>query len=154
MNEKSNLSLCFCVKKTTKYKEKVRPKSGITAISGIFLAFSAGKKFSSKIGLGHVIGIANAHLCAKNQKKLMMKSRENAKKPVFRHISGIFGRKWIFSGNRAPSHFGHCYFAPLCQKSEKTNEPISRKAGNRRTDGRTNGQRLIYRTSKVGPKRG
>ena len=56
----------------------------------------------------------------------------------FRHISGIFGRKKIFSENRAPSHFGHCHFAPLCQKSEKTNEPISRKAGNRRTDERTN----------------
>ena len=74
------------------------------------------------------------------------------KNRFFQHISGIFDRKWIFSGNRAPSHFGHCHFAFLCQKSEKTNEPISRKAGNELTDGRTNGQRLIYRTSKVGPK--
>ena len=31
----------------------------------------------------HVLSIANAHLYGKNQKKLMMKSRENAKKPVF-----------------------------------------------------------------------
>ena len=45
-----------------------------------------------------------------------------------------------FSENRAPSHFGHCHFESFCQKSEKTNEPISRKAGNRRRDG----QRLIW----------
>ena len=48
-------------------------------ISGIF----ARKEFFSKIGLGHVLTIANAHLYGKNQEKLMMKSRENAKKPVF-----------------------------------------------------------------------
>ena len=42
----------------------------------------AGKEFS-KISLGHVLSIANAHLYGKNQKNLMMKSRENAKKPVF-----------------------------------------------------------------------
>ena len=130
--------------KTTKYKGKVRTKSAKMAISGIFPAFSAGKKFFSKIGLDNVMSIANTHLCAKNQKKLRMKSRENAKNRVFRHISGIFGRKNFFSGNRAPSHFGDCHFASYCQKSAKTNEPISRKAGNRRTDERTDGQRLIY----------
>ena len=48
-----------------------------------FPAFSTGKEFFSKIGLGHVFSIANAHLYGKNQKKLMMKFRENAKKPVF-----------------------------------------------------------------------
>ena len=31
----------------------------------------------------NIISIANTHLYAKNQKKLMMKSRENAQKPVF-----------------------------------------------------------------------
>ena len=72
----------FC-EKIKKYKEKVQWKSSKTAISGIFPAFSAGKKFSLKIGLGHVLSIANARLYGKNQKKLMMKSRENAKKPVF-----------------------------------------------------------------------
>ena len=43
-----------------------------------------------------------------------------------------------FFENRAPSHFGHHHFAPLCQKSEKTNEPIPRKVGNRQTNERTN----------------
>ena len=112
-------------------------KSANTAISGIFPAFSAGKKFSSKNGLSYVWSIANTHLHAKNQKKLSMKSRKMPKNRFFRHISGIFGRKNYFFENQAPSHFGHCHFASLCQKSEKTNEPISRKAGNRRTDGRT-----------------
>ena len=73
----------FLCEKTTKYEEKTRTKSAKAAISGIFLAFSAGKKFFSKIGLGHVLDIANTHLCAKNRKKLMMKSRENVQKPVF-----------------------------------------------------------------------
>ena len=41
-------------------------------ISGIF-----GRKiFFSKIGLRHILGIAILHLCAKNQKKLMSRSRE------------------------------------------------------------------------------
>ena len=60
--------------KTTKYKGKVRTKSAKTAISGIFPVFLAGKKIFSKIGLGHVMSIANMHLCAKNWKKLIMKS--------------------------------------------------------------------------------
>ena len=36
----------------------------------------------------------------------------------------------IFLKNRASSHFGHYHFASVCKKSEKTNEPIPRKAGN------------------------
>ena len=54
------------------------------------------------------------------------------KNRFFRHISGIFGRKKFFLENRAPSLFGHCHFAPLCQKSEKTKEPIPRKAGTKK----------------------
>ena len=73
----------FLSEKTTKYKGKVRTKSAKTAISGIFPVFSAGKNFLSKIGLDHVMSIANMHLCAKNWKKLVMKSREMTKKTVF-----------------------------------------------------------------------
>ena len=111
------------------------------------------KKMFSKIGLSHILGIFNTRFGAKNQEKQMMKSRENAKIPVFPAYFRHFPRKKFFSKNRAPSHFWNCHFASLCQKSEKTYEPISRKAGNRllQTDGRTDGQRLIYRTSEVGP---
>ena len=66
-----------------------------------------------------------------------------SKNDDFRHISGIFGQKKNFLKNRTPSLFGHCHFASLCQKSEKTNEPIPRKAGNRRTNGRTNGRTSV-----------
>ena len=139
--------------KTTKYKGKVRTKCAKTAISGIFPAFSAGKKIFSKIGLGHIMGIANTHLCAKNQKKLMKESRENVKKPSFPAYFRYFQPGKIFFRKSGSVTF---WALPFCIFVPKINETISRKAGNRRTDKqtnrRTNGQRLIYRTSKVGPK--
>ena len=48
-------------------------------ISGIF----GRKKIFPKNRTQPCLSIANTHLCAKNQKKLMMESRENAKKTVF-----------------------------------------------------------------------
>ena len=69
------------------------------------------KKLFSKIGLSHVMGIANTHFCAKNQEKQMTKSRENAKNRFFRHISDIFGRKNTFLENRARSPFRHWHLA-------------------------------------------
>ena len=89
------------------------------AISGIFPAFSAGKKFFSKIGLGHVLSIANTHLCAKNQKKLMMKSRKNAKKPVFPAYFRHFRPEKMFFENRALSYFRYCHFGLVCKISRK-----------------------------------
>ena len=63
---------------------------------------------------------------------------QKAQKTLF---LGHFGPKYaewdFFFENRAPSHFGLYHFASLCQKSEITNEPISRKVYNRRTDERT-----------------
>jgi hypothetical protein len=77
--------------------EKVQRKSAGTAISSIFPAFSAENKFLSKIGLGHVMRIANMHLYAKNWKKLMMKSREMAKKPVFpAYFRHFWPEKYVF----------------------------------------------------------
>ena len=73
---------------------KIYKNGDFRHISGIF----GRKKMFSKIGLNHILGIIHTHLCAKNQKKLMMKSRENAKKTDF---SGIFpafsARKMCFS---------------------------------------------------------
>ena len=78
--------------------------------------------------------------CEKNQKKTKQKIFRKSPKTGFPAYSGIFGRKKIFLENRAPSYFGHCHFASsLCEKPEKTNEPIPRKAGNRRTNERTLG---------------
>ena len=53
------------------------------AISSIFPAFSAEKKFFTKIGLDHVLSIAKTHLSAKSQKKIMTESWGNVKKLVF-----------------------------------------------------------------------
>ena len=113
------LSIMFLCEKTTKYKEKVRWKSAKTAISGIFPAFSTGKDFFSKIGLGQVLGIANTHLCAKNQKKLMMKSRENAKKPVFPAYFRHFRPEMNFFRKSGSVTFWALPFCIIVQKIRK-----------------------------------
>ena len=95
-------TLSFC-QKSGKTKEAILHKVQKTLFLGVFWTKFAQKKFFSKIGLRHILGIAILHLCAKNQQKLMSQSRE----------------KLVTNG---------------------------------RTNERTNGQRLIYRTSEVGPK--
>ena len=120
---------------------KIFNKDDLWYVYGIF-----GRKiFFSKTGLAHILGINNTHLLCKKLGKTNDKISRKSPKPVFpayfRHFRPVFN-------NRAPSHFGHYHFASFCQKSEKTNEPISRKAGNRHTDGRTDGKRLIDRTSR------
>ena len=87
--------------------------------------------FFRKIGLLYIWGTIVTHLCTKNQKKLMNQSRENSKKPYF---WSILGPNWA---KVAPQFFSNknqillnlnCYsYAALYKKSEKTNEPISRK---------------------------
>ena len=105
--------------KTMKYKEKVQSKSAETAISGVLPAFSA---IISKIGLGHVLSIAKTHLWAKSKKKIIAKSRRNAKRLVFpayfsqKLDSAIFWALLI-----------RIFMQNLCKKSEKTNDEISRK---------------------------
>ena len=66
-----------------KKQRNIRKKSNKNLQKRRFPVFSAEKKCFSKIGLGHILGIKNTHLCAKNQKKLMINSREKAQKPVF-----------------------------------------------------------------------
>ena len=53
---------------------------------------------------------------------------------------GQYGPKKIFIKNQAPSLFKLNNFPSSCKKSEKTNDPILRKAPDRRTDGRTDGR--------------
>ena len=72
-------------------------KSATTAISGIFPAFSAGKKISSKIGLDHILGIPNTHLYVKIQTKPMMKSREYSRISLSRTFKGP---KYLFEIKR------------------------------------------------------
>ena len=82
-----NYILCektrFLNKKSVKTDDEISSKRQKPVFRVDFRHFQPEKNFFSKIGLSHILGIANTHLCAKNQEKLMMKSRENAKKPVF-----------------------------------------------------------------------
>ena len=73
----------LCEKKPGNIRKKSNENLQKRRFPAYFRYFRPEKNFSLKIGLGHVLGIANTHLCAKNQKKLMMKSREMAKQPVF-----------------------------------------------------------------------
>ena len=76
---KKRYQYCFCAKKNNeicgKSPKKICRNSDFQHISG--------KVFFSEIGLGHVLSIAKTHFKQKNQRKLMTKSRENAKKPFF-----------------------------------------------------------------------
>ena len=76
----------FLSEKTSKYKEKAQTKPVKTAISGIFLAFSAGKIGFSKIG-GYILDIAILHHCAKFHEKIQSTAREIQEIPFFRRKS-------------------------------------------------------------------
>ena len=128
----------YLCEKTTKYEKKPQTKSAKTAISGIFPVFSAGKKFFSKIRLGHILGIAKTHLCAKNQKKLMMKSRENAKKPVFPAYFRHFRPEKKFFSKIGLRHILAITILHLCAKNQKN--LMSRSREKLVTDGRTDEQ--------------
>ena len=129
--------MMFLFEKTKKYTEEIQWKSAKTAISGIYPAFSAGKRiFLSKIEICHVLGIANTHLCAKNQKKTNDEILRKSQKTGF---SGLFPA--FPAGNKFFSKIG------LLQKL--TSQSREKLVTNGRTNERTNEHRLIYRTSEV-----
>ena len=63
-------------KNQKKTNDEILRKCQKTGFSGIFPAFSAGNEFFLEIGLRHILGITILHHCAKNQEKLMSRSRE------------------------------------------------------------------------------
>ena len=63
-------------KKSGKSNEAILYKVQKTLFLDGFLPKFPPKKFLSKIGLRHILGITILHHCAKNQKKLMSQSRE------------------------------------------------------------------------------
>ena len=91
----------------------------------------------------------------------MMKSRENAQKPVFpayfQHFRPEMNFFQKFVGLR---HILGIAILQLRAKNQKKRMRQSReklvtdKRTNKRTNERTNEHQLIYRTSEVGPKRG
>ena len=62
-------------KKSEKSNEAILHKVQKTLFLGSFWPEFAQKKFLSKIGRRHILGIAILHHCAKNQKKQMSQSR-------------------------------------------------------------------------------
>ena len=72
---RTHCPLSFC-QKSEKTNEATLHKVQKTLFLGSFWPKFAQKKFFSKIGLRHILGIAILHLCAKNQKTLMSQSRE------------------------------------------------------------------------------
>ena len=104
----------FLSEKTTKYKGKVRTKSEKTAISGIFDL--------SKIGHSHNMSIATLHLCTQKWKKLIMKSREMAKKSVFpAYFRHFRPEKYVFrkSGSVKFYTLAFCISVPNFMKKYK-----------------------------------
>ena len=63
-------------KKSEKSNDSILHKVQKTLFLGSFWPKFAQKKFFSKNRLRHILGIAILHHCAKNQKKLMSRSRE------------------------------------------------------------------------------
>ena len=109
----------FMWKKQKYHNFKNQGKSWKMAISCIFPFFRGRKKFSSEIGLGHILS-ANTHLWAKNQEKLTMKSRENAKKTVFpAYFRHFRPEKNVFrkSGSITFWTLSFCIFVPKIRKN-------------------------------------
>ena len=86
--------------------------------------------FFRKTWLLYIWGTIVTHLCTKNQKKLMTKSRENSIKPYF---WSILCPNWAKLAPIFFSKIGLCYI----RGTMVTRKPISRKPYNRRMDGRT-----------------
>ena len=87
-------------------------------------------------------GPCTLHLCKKSEKSSEAILHKVQKTLFLGRFLPKFAQK-NFNENRASSYFGHYHFASLCNKSENSNEPIPRKAGNRRTDGRTDGRTKV-----------
>ena len=92
-----------------------------TAISGLFPFLQAGKNFFEENGLQHLFGSTDAHLCAKNYKKLMIKSRENPKKPLLGGVKSFLGGLNSPRGDFTPvlrtgvKFFLRIFFANFCR---------------------------------------
>ena len=72
-----------------KTNDEISRKCQKTGFSGIFPAFSAEKKYFSKIGLGHILDTVILHQCAKFNEKILSMAREIQEIPFFRRKSAV-----------------------------------------------------------------
>ena len=118
------------------------------AILGPFWPKFAPKNFFGKIGFHHIWESMITHQCAKNQKKLMIKSRENPEKPYFWAILGPFYPKFaknFFFLKIGLRHIWGFMVTHLCAKNQKKlmNQSWENLITDERTNGRTNTGQFI-----------
>ena len=118
-----------------KKQRNIRKKSNENLQKRRFPAFSAGKKFSSKIGLGHVLGIGNTHLCAKNQ-KTNEAILHKVQKTSFSGIFPAFSAGNNFFSKIGLRHILGIAILHLCAKNQQ--KLMSQSREKLVTDGRTN----------------
>ena len=118
---------------------------------GLFIS----KNFACRIWINHrLIFRKNGDKSLYFSGDEMMKSREKAQKPVFPAYFRHFRPEMNFFLKIGLRHILGIAILHLCAKKHKKIMSQSREklVTDARTNGRTNGQRLIYRTSEVGPK--
>ena len=117
--------------------------------NGDFRHFQSEKNFPEKLDLAMFWALLIRIFVQKIRKNKWWNLEKMPKNRFFRHISSIFGRKWIFSRNRALIHFGHyqlsfCSFVPKIRK-----KIMSQSREKLVTNGRTNERTWVnYRTSR------
>ena len=117
--------LLFCIGKIGKWSKGISPKKENPY-------FATKKNFPGKTASATFYGTLHSIFLSKIRKKLMKQFCTKSKNPIFRQFLAQICPNFFFFENRSPSHFEDWHFTPLCQKSEKTNEPFPRKAENRK----------------------
>ena len=115
---KNDIIKAFVWKRTTKYVEKVQRTSAITAISGIFPVFSAGKKFYQKSDSAMLWALLMRIFMEKSEKT----SDEILRKCQKTGFSGIF--RAFSAGNDFFPEIGLCHILGitilhLCAKNQQ-----------------------------------
>ena len=108
----------------------IRKKSNENLQKRRFPAFSAGKNFSQKSDSAMFWAFLTHIFVQKIRKNKWWYLEKIPKNRFFRYISGIFGQKWIFSGNRTLPHFRYWHFASVCKISWKNIKYSSRNSRN------------------------
>ena len=121
-----------------KKQRNIRKKSNENLQKRRFPAFSAGKNFFSKIGLCHVLSIADAHLYGKNQRKTNDEISRKCPKTGFSGTIPAFSAGNEFFPEIGLFHILGIAISDLCAKNQQ--KLMSQSREKLVTDGRTNGR--------------
>ena len=138
---------------------KCWPDNLKTAISGIFPVLPTAKKFFTRNGYHCSLYTIDTHLSlSKKSQKTNDKILRKVQKTVISGIFPAFSPGKIFFSKIGLRHIlgitilHHCAKNQKILMSQSREKLVTDRRTNGRTNERTNGQRLIYRTSPVGPK--